>query len=188
MHLSLEEIIKGCKKNDSIAQEALFKLYSRKLMTVCLRYSSCREDAEDLFQESMIKIFQSIHTFEEKGSIEGWMRRIITNNAIREFRKRKYLSSLSEPESVNLPVFADDDVIEKMSGEELINAIQKLPEGSRMVFNLFVIEGYSHKEIGELMQISEGTSKSQFFNAKKILKSLLGKEDKIDKVDQLQQI
>jgi len=185
MHLSIEEIIRGCKKNDSIAQEALFKLYSKKLMTVCLRYSSCREDAEDLFQESMIKIFQSLHTFEEKGSVEGWMRRIITNNAIKEFRKRKYLSSLSEPESFNLPVFTDDDVIEKMSGEELMSVIHKLPEGSRMVFNLFVIEGYSHKEISELMQISEGTSKSQFFNAKKILKTLLGKGEK---VDQLQQI
>jgi RNA polymerase sigma factor (sigma-70 family) len=185
MHLSIEEIIRGCKKNDSIAQEALFKLYSKKLMTVCLRYSSCREDAEDLFQESMIKIFQSLHSFEEKGSVEGWMRRIITNNAIKEFRKRKYLSSLSEPESFNLPVFADDDVIEKMSGEELMNVIHKLPEGSRMVFNLFVIEGYSHKEISEMMQITEGTSKSQFFNAKKILKNLLGKGEK---VDQLQQI
>lgn len=185
MHLSIEEIIRGCKKNDSIAQEALFKLYSKKLMTVCLRYSSCREDAEDLFQESMIKIFQSLHSFEEKGSVEGWMRRIITNNAIKEFRKRKYLSSLSEPESFNLPVFADDDVIEKMSGEELMNVIHKLPEGSRMVFNLFVIEGYSHKEISEMMHISEGTSKSQFFNAKKILKTLLGKGEK---VDQLQQI
>ncbi|WP_051313460.1 RNA polymerase sigma factor [Sporocytophaga myxococcoides] len=185
MHLSIEEIIRGCKKNDSIAQEALFKLYSKKLMTVCLRYSSCREDAEDLFQESMIKIFQSLHSFEEKGSIEGWMRRIITNNAIKEFRKRKYLSSLSEPESFNLPVFTDDDVIEKMSGEELMTVIHQLPEGSRMVFNLFVIEGYSHKEISELMQISEGTSKSQFFNAKKILKTLLGKGEK---VDQLQQI
>lgn len=185
MHLSIEEIIRGCKENDSIAQEALFKLYSKKLMTVCLRYSSCREDAEDLFQESMIKIFQSLHTFEEKGSVEGWMRRIITNNAIKEFRKRKYLSSLSEPESFNLPVFTDDDVIEKMSGEELMGVIHKLPEGSRMVFNLFVIEGYSHKEISEMMQISEGTSKSQFFNAKKILKNLLGKGEK---VDQLQQI
>ncbi|MCR6638197.1 MAG: sigma-70 family RNA polymerase sigma factor [Sporocytophaga sp.] len=185
MHLSIEEIIRGCKKNDSIAQEALFKLYSKKLMTVCLRYSSCREDAEDLFQESMIKIFQSLHSFEEKGSVEGWMRRIVTNNAIKEFRKRKYLSSLSEPESFNLPVFADDDVIEKMSGEELMNVIHKLPEGSRMVFNLFVIEGYSHKEISEMMHISEGTSKSQFFNAKKILKTLLGKGEK---VDQLQQI
>jgi RNA polymerase sigma factor (sigma-70 family) len=150
-------------------QEELYRRFSPKMYAVCLRYSNNAEDAQDLLQEGFIKIYRNLHRFRAEGSFEGWIRRVFVNTSIEHFRKKSAkLSMVSEKEEGTIE---DTDVsaLENLAEKDIINIIQELSPGYRTVFNLYVVEGYSHKEIGDLLGISEGTSKSQLARAKSVL-------------------
>lgn len=147
-------------------------------MTVCKRYSRDAESAKDILQESLIKILKSIATYEERGSFEAWMKRITINTALKYFDRSSFKNEVFVLEDVN-----DKDVLpnvySKLGAEELMDLIEKLPNGFREVFNLFAIEGYSHKEIGKMLGITESTSRSQLTRARKLLKKQLTIREKI---------
>lgn len=152
-------------------QRLLYDRYERKMYGICLRYACCAEEANDFFQEGFIKTFSRISDFRGDGPLEAWMRRIFTNTAIEHLRKRTktYLQPITEAEEDTIE---DNDltVLEALSEKEIINLIQTLPPGYRTVFNLRAVEGYTHKEIGKMLGISEGTSKSQYARARNLLK------------------
>jgi RNA polymerase sigma factor (sigma-70 family) len=172
--LSEIELIEGCCKGDRASQKALYDRYCRKMMVVCLRYSKSTAEAEDILQEGFVKIFNSIKTFRQEAKLETWITRIIVNTALNARRKKLYLYPMVDVESIDLP--EEELCISSIHFSQLIEMIQSLPQGCQIVFNLFAIEGYSHKEIGELLGISEGTSKSQFARAKSLLQAKLLKE------------
>jgi RNA polymerase sigma factor (sigma-70 family) len=168
-----KELVKRCLKNDSGAQELLYRRYASKMLGVCLRYAKNKMEAEDILQEGYIKVFNSLTSFQFKGSLEGWVRRIMVNTAINFYRSSlKYVQSLDDDDmsDKNMPSIAMNDLL---STKELLRIIQELPEGYRVVFNLFAIEGYSHKEIAEILGISENTSKSQLSRARVVLQNKL---------------
>lgn len=162
-------LIKECLKNKRGALDELYKKYAPKMFAVCLRYCKSRVEAEDLLQEGFIKVFTNLESFKGCGSLEGWIRRIVVNTCINYYRqKTMYFENVdtskeAQSESATLDALAD------ISAEELMQHIQNLPEGYRMVFNLYVIEGYQHKEIAEMLNVSENTSKTQLLKARKAL-------------------
>ena len=162
------QLIEGCRKGERRAQKELYDAYSRKMMGVCLRYVNDRETARDLLQDGFIKIFTSIGQYTGKGSFEGWMKRIMINTAMEKFRKNSPLQIVEE-----LPEIEDnEDIDEEVSipEEVLADFVNQLPERYKMVFNLYVIEEMSHKDIAALLGINEGTSKSNLARAREILK------------------
>ncbi len=169
----LEKLIKDCQKNNSFSQEQLYKLFSAKLFAVCLKYSNNYAEAQDNLQDGFIIIFNKIQQFEFKGSFEGWAKRIMVNNALQKFKKTRYLEVITDDltEDIIDDVNFDDDEI---SMDFLLNCIKELPERYRLVFNLYVMDDYSHKEIAEMLNITIGTTKSNLARARMILK------DKID--------
>ncbi|HDZ41537.1 MAG TPA: RNA polymerase sigma factor [Bacteroidetes bacterium] len=166
----LKKIIRGCLGGNKRDQELLYRRYSAKLYGVSLQYSVSYDEARDVLQESFIKIYTSLHTFNGDGSFEGWMRRIVVNTALEKHRNRYYLSKVDEPgfENGSLPELVAEDISE-METEDLLNFIMELPPKYRMVFNLYALEGYTHKEISKMLNISEGTSKSNLSRARGIL-------------------
>ena len=166
------ELVRGCKKGVSKHQQALYKTYYRRMYGLCLRYTDHSQDAEDVLQEGFIKIFTKIGKFREEGSLEGWIRRIMIRTAIEHYRKNSRFFSVVDVEEAS-DVSLDEDMIGRMQAEELLKMIRKLPPGYRTVFNLYEIEGYSHKEISEMLGISSGTSKSQLSRAKELLRNQL---------------
>ncbi len=163
-----KEIIAGCLKKNAACQRMLFDLYARKLMSLCLRYAGSAPDAEDMLQESFVKIFSSIHQYEYKGSFEGWIRKITVNTCLRKMeRKNIFTDGLSVLENTSDENW--DDAISSLTEKELISLIGKLPEGYRVVFNLYIMEGYSHNEIAEMLKIEPVTSRSQLIKARRIL-------------------
>jgi RNA polymerase sigma-70 factor (ECF subfamily) len=150
-------------------QEELYRRFSPKMYAVCLRYANNTNDAQDLLQEGFIKVYRNLHRFRAEGSFEGWIRRVFVNTSIEHFRKKSaHLSSVSEREESTIE---DTDItaLDSLAEKDIISIVQELSPGYRTVFNLYVVEGYSHKEIGEMLGISEGTSKSQLARAKSIL-------------------
>jgi RNA polymerase sigma factor (sigma-70 family) len=166
----MNDLIKLCSKNDRRAQNELFRLFSPKMMNVCLRYSKSREEAEDTLVEGFMKVFDHISEFRKEGSLEGWIRKIIVNTAVEKFRKKGMLYATLHMEEIKEIDFSGPDVLSDMSADELMHMIQALPAGYRMVFNLYAFEGLKHKEIAEKLGISEGTSKSNLYDARAILK------------------
>lgn len=167
--ISESDLIKGCIEGDRRMQEELYKRFSPKMYAVCLRYANNPNDAQDLLQEGFIKVYRNLHRFRAEGSFEGWVRRVFVNTSIEHFRKKStQLSSVSEKEE-NTIEDADISALDSLAEKDIINIVQELSPGYRTVFNLYVVEGYSHKEVGELLGISEGTSKSQLARAKSIL-------------------
>lgn len=167
--LSLEEdIIRACVRGQRYAQEWIYNEYKGYLMGICRRYCSSREQAQDVLQDSFIKIFLSINTYSGKGSFQGWLSRIVINTAIKQNNKWDYRRESNDVEIYDLPV-SESAALEKLSLQELLMLIEKLPKGCRTIFNLYVIDGFSHEEIAELINISTGTSKSQLSRAKKLL-------------------
>jgi len=152
-------------------------------MGICLRYAYTSFEAGDIFHDAFVKVFKYINSYKGQGSFEGWMRHIFVNTAINHFHKNKkhyYHDDNSEYDHVpDLP----EDALSKLAVEELLKLINKLPEGYKMVFNLYVVEGYSHKEIADMLQVSEGTSKSQLSKAKALLKKYLIKKSSPDYVN-----
>lgn len=159
-------------------QRALYNKYASRMYTVCRRYCSRREDTEDMMQEGWIKIFECIHQYANTGNFMGWMRRIMVNSNLNLLRKSRLIPNEAElNEELDCPF--DDFIIEKISTEEMLETISSLAEGTRTVFNLFVMEEYSHKEISHMLGISEGTSKSQLARAKRILQKIYKKNESL---------
>lgn len=172
--LSEIELIEGCRKGSRAFQKALYDRYCRKMLVICLRYSKTTAEAEDIVQEGFLKVFQGMRDFRQEAKLETWITRIMVNTALNVQRKKLYLYPMVDVTEVVLP---EQEV--SLSGihfNQLLEMIQSLPQGCQIVFNLFAIEGYTHKEIGELLSISEGTSKSQFARAKSLLQTKLLKE------------
>jgi len=167
--ISESDLIKGCIAGDRRMQEELYSRFAPKMYAVCLRYANNTNDAQDLLQEGFIKVYKNLHRFRAEGSFEGWIRRVFVNTSIEHFRKKSaQLSSVSEKEE-NTIEDLDVTALDSLAEKDIINIVQELSPGYRTVFNLYVVEGYSHKEIGEMLGISEGTSKSQLARAKSIL-------------------
>lgn len=177
-----EELIQGCKENNRLHQEALYRKYSRKVYGICLRYANSEMEAEDTMQEIFIKLFTRIQQYKPSGSFEAWVKRVSINYSIEVYRKNKRLVFVETYEGTYEETY-DTTVLQELSAAEITKLINKLPEGYRMVFNLFAVEGYTHKDIAELMGISEGTSKSQFSRAKSHLVRMLAQELNIRKED-----
>jgi RNA polymerase sigma-70 factor (ECF subfamily) len=173
----LEEIVVGCSKGNRDAQQDLYKMMYGKMLAVCYRYSRRPEEAKDLLQDGFLKVFKKIHKFNNVGSLEGWIRRIMVNNAIDYYRlnKNKYAISESNIDENMLVETPDEDesIYDDISAKDIMDSIQKLSPSYRTVFSLFVLDGYSHKEIADELDISEGTSKSNLAKAKRNLRALL---------------
>jgi RNA polymerase sigma-70 factor (ECF subfamily) len=171
----IKNIINGCLNGDRRDQELLYRRHAPKLYAVCLQYSGNDEEARDILQEGFIKIFENLIHYKHEGSFEGWMRRIIVNTALERFRSRHNLYRVDDIDQIPEPDAEPDN--EDYSGLEaidLMKIIRELPPKYRMVFNLFAIEGYSHKEISQMVNISEGTSKSNLARARIILQRRVG--------------
>ncbi|PZR23223.1 MAG: RNA polymerase subunit sigma-70 [Flavobacterium psychrophilum] len=165
--MGLDQLIKDCQSNSIRAQEQLYKLLAPKMFAACLKYSRNRADAEDNLQDGFLLIFQKIGQFQFKGSFEGWAKRVMINNVLQKYRSEGIFELVSE----NIPDVADVEIeSESISMDYLVGIIQELPDRYRMVFNLYVIDGYSHKEIAEMLSITDGTSKSNLARARMILK------------------
>ncbi|HEY5745800.1 MAG TPA: RNA polymerase sigma factor [Chryseolinea sp.] len=172
--LSEQELIEGCRKSNRAFQKALYDRYCRKMLVVCLRYSKTTAEAEDILQEGFVKVFQGIKDFRQEAKLETWITRIMVNTALNVQRKKLYLYPMVDVAEINLP--EEEMSISGIHFTQLLEMIQALPQGCQIVFNLFAIEGYSHKEIAASLGISEGTSKSQFARAKSLLQAKLLKE------------
>ena len=177
----LSDIIKGCLEDNSIAQEKLYQQFASKMFAVCLRYAGDYDEAKDVLQDGFVRIFTNLHQFNEKGSFEGWIRRIMINTALEKYRDKYYLNRVDNQED-RFEIRVENDVYEDLSAQDLMRMIQELSPKYRMVFNLYAIEGYSHKEISALLKISEGTSKSNLSRARAILQKKLKNYYKITKV------
>ena len=164
--MSLDQLIHDCKNNDTKAQEQLYRLFSSKLFAICLKYSRNYAEAEDNLQDGFLIIFDKIHQYNFKGSFEGWIKRIMINNILQQYRKVSFLELTNENIAEEPEVEIDDSV----SLDFLMKIIQELPDRYRLVFNLYVIDGYSHNDIAEMLEISTGTSKSNLSRARVILK------------------
>ncbi|WP_286007822.1 RNA polymerase sigma factor [Barnesiella viscericola] len=163
------KLIEACKHNDARAQRQLYETFARKMMSVCLRYADNREMAEDFLQEGFIKVFSSIRSYNYEGSFEGWIRRIFVNTALEALRKNDLLRNGVELDSLAPQQEADYSAVDRISADELLELIAQLPPGFRTVFNMFAIEGYSHREIAQALHITESTSRSQYTRAKRQL-------------------
>ncbi len=153
-------------------QYELYQRFAPKMYGVCLRYAGNAEEAEDILQEGFIKVFNKISSFRSEGSFEGWIRRIFVNTAIEHFRKKTYLQPITENEE-NTVEGKYLSVLDELAEKDIIQLVQQLSPGYRTVFNMYVVEGYTHKQIAEQLGISEGTSKSQLSRAKLILQDLV---------------
>lgn len=173
------KLIQACIREDKAAQKQLYDLFAAKMYFVCLRYARHELEAQDMLQDGFIKVFDNLAQFKSNGSFEGWVRRIMVNASLNYCRKSSFKNEQIGIEDYQDKV-VDSKAISRMSEKELLALIQRLPNGYRMVFNLYVIEGYSHKEIGEMLDISESTSRSQLAKSRKWMQKLL-MEQKITK-------
>lgn len=165
--------IRKLKSNDSKAQREFYNYLAPKMYGICLRFALVSDDADDILQDGFIRVFNHIKDFRGEGSLEGWVRRTIVNTAINYYKKKVKQGTKTDIEHVQGKLKVNSTVVEKMAADELLEIINKLPNGYRMVFNLNVIEGYTHKEIGKMLEISENTSKSQLSRARTSLQKRL---------------
>jgi RNA polymerase sigma-70 factor (ECF subfamily) len=171
----IKEIINGCLAGNRRDQELLYRRHASKLYAVCLQYSGNNEEARDILQEGFIKIFENLGNYKHEGSFEGWMRRITVNTALEKFRSRNSLYRVDDIDQLPEPdAEPDNHDYAGLEAADLLEIIRELPTKYRLVFNLYAIEGYSHKEIGEMINISEGTSKSNLSRARVILQRRVG--------------
>ena len=166
-----KEIVARCQKGDRKAQEQLYRIYGDKLYTLCLRYSRNRAEAEDNLQDSFIRIFEKIGQYGFKGSLEGWMRRITLNTVLQKYRKDGVIDLVATQDIADTETVTVEE--EQIDLDFLMGIIQELPDQYRITFSLYVLDGYSHKEIAEILRISEGTSKSNLARGKAILRKRL---------------
>lgn len=166
------DLLEGCIQGNRTAQRELYNRFAPKMYGICLRYAANAEEAEDILQEGFIKVFRKVSSFRREGSFEGWIRRIFVNTAIEQYRKRMYLQPITEHEETTVEG-KYLSVLDSLAERDIIKLVQQLSPGYRTVFNMYVVEGYSHKQIAEHLGISEGTSKSQLSRAKQILQDLV---------------
>ena len=176
-----EQLIAGCKEGKPWAQKEIFERYSGVMLSVCVRYVTDRETARDILQDGFIKLYTKIDTFSGSGSFAGWVRRIFVTTSLEYLRQNDALKLRASIEEYGNSIPDNDaTVLDKISADDLMECIAKLPDGYRTVFNLYAIEGYSHPEIAEMLGINESTSRSQFMRARKILQtnvhSLIGQD------------
>ena len=174
------DLIKGCLNGERKMQEVMYYRYSPKMYAVCLRYSSNADDAQDLLQDGFIKVYKNLDKFRGEGSFEGWMRRIFVNTSIEHFRKKTKINTIADSSEVQVED-KEWTALDTIAEKDIIKIIQTLSPGYRQVFNMYVIEGYSHKNIAEILGISEGTSKSQLARAKVILQKLVEEKKLMNK-------
>lgn len=171
-------MIKGCVKNNAACQQMLFGQYAGILMTICLRYSCDQTEAEDMLQEGFIRIFRYINQYKFEGSFEGWLKRIVVNTALRILQKKgiRFQEINEEVQELQHP---DADALSNAGEHEILKLISNLPQGYRVVFNLYVLEGYSHGEIAEMLGINTGTSRSQLAKARRTLQEQIRSQQKL---------
>ncbi|WP_243749134.1 RNA polymerase sigma factor [Mucilaginibacter agri] len=167
--MSLNRIWEGCKINDRKQQELLYKVLAPKMLAVCMRYTTDRDEAQDVMQEGFIKIFKNLHNYRGEGSLEGWIRRIMAHTAISRYRKLKPIMLTEDMSENSVPCYTSEQN-NNVDAKELMNIIQQLPGNYRSVFNLYAIEGYSHQEIGTMLGISELLSRTTLHRARGILR------------------
>ena len=165
--MGLDILIENCKKNDTKAQGELYKLFSRKMFALCLKYSRNRAEAEDNLQDSFMTVFKKIEQYDHRGAFEGWIKRITINTALQRYRSQGVLNIVNEENIEDVKV-EDEDY--ELSIDFLLNCIQELPDRYRLVFNLYALDGFSHKEIANMLEITTGTTKSNLARARMILK------------------
>lgn len=175
MTIQINDIIIGCKAGKLNARTQLYKLYAKKMFAVCLLYTKDYTAAEDVVQDGFIKIYEKIGQFKNKGSFEGWIRRIMVNTALERYRRQQYMHSVEEIE-IYSKNSSYDELMDTVTAKELIKLIQELSPQYRIVFSLYAIEGYSHKEISDKLNISVSTSKSNLSRARKILRAKVTKQ------------
>ena len=168
-----EAMVQGCIRKDPVCQQELYRRFSPAMLSVCYRYAKHREDAEDMLQEGFIKVFTQIGQFQHKGALEGWIRKIMVHTCINILKKnRKFADSVDLIHASSLPI-REDHIPSIMQAKQVVECIRMLPLGYRTVLNLFAIEGYSHREIGHMLEIEESTSRSQYTRAKTMLEQIL---------------
>jgi RNA polymerase sigma factor (sigma-70 family) len=172
---TIDELIKRCKAGERKAQELLYKQFASKMMGVCYRYATDKMEAEDMLQNGFIKVFQKIADYRGEGSFEGWIRRIMVHCSIEYYRKHHKMMQLVDLEEAGNETSANPLAIAKIDASDLVRLVQQLSPGYRIVFNLYAIEGYSHREIAAIVGITEGASKSQLSRARTILKEQIMK-------------
>lgn len=169
-----EQLVKKCLEKDQLAQKQLFDTYAGLMKGICLRYANNSEEADDMMQMGFIKVFEKLAMYSGTGSLKSWIARIMVNTALDHIRKNKKYSDDIGLDKVDFQIHNQDvNAYEHLKAQDLLSVIQTLPVGFRTVFNLYAIEGYSHKEIGEQLGISENTSKSQYSRARAHLKKIL---------------
>lgn len=179
----LRPLVDKCLRVDRSAQSALYHALAEQMYAVCIRFSRSRHEAEEILQEGFIKMFTCLHQYGGTGSFEGWVRKIMVNTALRRYRSQASRYPVLNIDFVSEHIATNnDDIISNLTAKELQVLIQELPTAYRMVFNLYVFEGYQHKEIAEMLNISEGTSKSNLHDARKWLKGKLVKKKNTEKV------
>lgn len=176
-----EAILKGCLQNEPAAQRELYNRYSPKMLSVCYRFAHNREDAEDMLQEGFIKVFSQMHTFGNRGAFEGWIRRIIVHTCINILKKNKKFNESVDIIHATAIQVREESVPSIVQAKQIVECIRMLPVGYRTVLNLYAIEGYSHREIGEMLDIEESTSRSQYTRAKAMLEDILIRKKIIQK-------
>lgn len=169
-------LVAACKKGESWARKRLYELYAPAMMGICVRYTNDKDMAKDILHEGFIKVFTKINTYSGEGSLEGWMRRVFVTTAL-EFIRTDHLGKFSLSIDDYNESFENSEfsIIEKLSAEDIVKCISELPAGYRLVFNLYAVEGYSHKEIANLLNIKEGSSRSQYTHARRLLQEKIGK-------------
>ena len=176
-----EAILKGCLENNAGAQKELYNRYSPKMLSVCYRFAHNREDAEDMLQEGFIKIFSQMHTFGNRGAFEGWIRRIIVHTCINILKKNKKFNESVDIIHATGAMVREESVPSIVQAKQIVECIRMLPIGYRTVLNLYALEGYSHREIGVMLDIEESTSRSQYTRAKAMLEDILIRKKIIQK-------
>jgi len=176
-----EYIIAGCLHKEPSAQRELYTRFSPKMLAVCYRFAQSREDAEDMLQEGFIKVFTQIHTFQNKGAFEGWIRRIIVHTCINFLKKYKKFSDSVDLANADYVYIKEETIPSIMQAKQVTECIRHLPIGYRTVLNLYAIEGYSHREIAIMLDIEESTSRSQYTRAKTMLENILIKKNILEK-------
>jgi len=171
-----QNLIKGCVNGDRKSQEEFYRIFASKMYTICLSYATIKDDAMDILQDGFIKAFRNIKKFNSEGSLEGWVRRIIVNTAIDYYRKSKKEISFLDSAEIQISDQGKDNVFSNFGLEDILGYLNKLPEGARLIFNLYAVEGYNHREIAKKLNVTEGTSKSQFNRARTLLKEWMGPE------------
>ncbi|WP_017731588.1 RNA polymerase sigma factor [Nafulsella turpanensis] len=173
-----ETLLRGCRENDSRSQRELYQQWAPKMLGLCLRYVKDRSEAESVMTGGFLKIFERIDQFSGEGSFEGWMRRIMVNESLTYLRQHKHTFMMVDAEEASLEV-SFENAEQNLQTEDLMAMIQRLPDGYRTIFNLYAIEGFSHKEIAEKLEISESTSKSQLSRARSLLQQQLARHNKL---------